>query len=58
MPPWKPVDGPAFHNSRKMSQKEIDTLAAWVDEGTPQGEPKDAPPPATFTAAGSSASPT
>jgi hypothetical protein len=46
MPPWKPVDGLAFHNSRK---KEIDTLAAWVDEGTPQGDPKDAPPPATFT---------
>ncbi|MBI1913847.1 MAG: redoxin domain-containing protein [Planctomycetes bacterium] len=49
MPPWKPVDGPAFHNARKMSPKEIDTLAAWVDEGTPQGDPNDAPPPATFT---------
>src|SRR5262245_26792846 len=34
MPPWKPVDGPTFHNSRKLSQRDIDTLAAWVNEGT------------------------
>src|SRR5262249_54249744 len=50
MPPWKPVAGMDFHNQRKLSQKEIDTLAAWVAEGTPQGDPKDAPPPARFTA--------
>jgi len=48
MPPWKPVEGPAFHNERKLSDKDIRTLAAWVDGGTPQGDAKDAPPPRRF----------
>src|SRR5262245_53453804 len=49
MPPWKPVEGVGFHNDRRLSQKEIDTLAAWVDGGTPEGDPRDAPAPRTFT---------
>jgi peroxiredoxin/mono/diheme cytochrome c family protein len=49
MPPWKPVEGPAFRDDRKMTDKEIATLAAWVDGSTPAGDPKDAPPPAKFT---------
>jgi peroxiredoxin len=49
MPPWKPVVGMPFHNDRRMSQKEIDTLAAWVDGGTPEGNVKDAPRPRVFT---------
>ncbi|HEY7428157.1 MAG TPA: redoxin domain-containing protein [Gemmataceae bacterium] len=48
MPPWKPVEGPAFHNERKLSAKDIRTLAAWVDDGTPEGDTKDAPPPRKF----------
>ena len=48
MPPWKPVDGPAFHNERKLSGKDIATLAAWVDGGTPEGDSKDAPSPRKF----------
>ena len=48
MPPWKPVEGPAFHNERKLSDKDIRTLAAWVDDGTPEGEVKDAPQPRSF----------
>jgi peroxiredoxin len=48
MPPWKPVEGVAFHNERKLSDKDIATLAAWVDNGTPEGSPKDAPPPKQF----------
>lgn len=48
MPPWKPVEGPAFHGERKMADKDIRTLAAWVDGGTTEGNPKDAPPPRSF----------
>ena len=48
MPPWKPVEGAEFVGERKLTQKEIDTLAAWVAEGTPEGDPKDAPPPVKY----------
>ena len=48
MPPWKPVEGPAFHNERKLADRDIQTLAAWVDGGTPEGDAKDAPPPRRF----------
>lgn len=44
MPPWKIAEGTPFHNDRRMSDAEIATLAAWVDDGTPEGDPKDAPP--------------
>jgi hypothetical protein len=49
MPPWKLTEGIPFHNDRRLSEKEIATLAAWVDGGTPEGDPKDAPPPRQFT---------
>ncbi len=49
MPPWKITEGLAFHNDRRLADKEIATLAAWVDEGTPEGSPKDAPPARQFT---------
>lgn len=48
MPPWKPTDGPAFRDERKLADKDIATLAEWVDGGTPEGNPKDAPPPRQF----------
>jgi peroxiredoxin len=48
MPPWKPSEGPAFFNERKLSEKDIATLAAWVDGGTPAGDAQDAPPPRRF----------
>ncbi len=50
MPPW-PAD-PHFGkwaNDRSLSQKEIDTLLAWVDAGAPEGSVKDAPKPVAFT---------
>ncbi len=50
MPPWKPTEGVAFHNERKLPANEIATLAAWVDGDTPAGSPKDAPPPRQFPA--------
>jgi mono/diheme cytochrome c family protein len=48
MPPWKPVDGPAFAHERRLTDRDIATLAAWVDAGCPEGDPNDAPPPAQF----------
>lgn len=48
MPPWKPVGGPAYANARQMTDTDIATLAAWVDAGCPEGNPKDAPPPAAY----------
>lgn len=49
MPPWKPTAGPAFHGERKLTDKEIATLAEWADSGAPEGDPKDAPPLKQFT---------
>jgi peroxiredoxin len=48
MPPWKPAAGPALVGDRRMPEKEITTLAAWVDGGTPEGDRGDAPPPRRF----------
>src|SRR5262249_53559295 len=45
MPPWKPVEGFSFHNERKLSDRELPALATWADNGTPEGDPKDAPKP-------------
>jgi hypothetical protein len=43
MPPWKIAEGAEFHNDRRLSDKDIATLAAWVDGNCPEGDPKDAP---------------
>jgi peroxiredoxin len=48
MPPWKITEGCAFRNDRRMTDKEIATLAAWVDGGAAEGNPSDAPPPREF----------
>lgn len=48
MPPWKPAASVPFHNDRRMSDKDIATLAAWVDGGMPEGNLKDAPAPKQF----------
>jgi len=45
MPPW--LADPAyghFENDRRLSQKEIETISAWVDAGAPKGDDKDLPP--------------
>ncbi|HLJ46845.1 MAG TPA: hypothetical protein VKU01_12595 [Bryobacteraceae bacterium] len=49
MPPWTadPSVG-HFANDRSLSQAEIDTLLAWVDSGSKEGNPKDAPKPREF----------
>ncbi|HLY11683.1 MAG TPA: peroxiredoxin [Planctomycetota bacterium] len=45
MPPWHadPNVG-EWKNDRHLSTLEISTIAAWVDAGAPEGNPKDAPP--------------
>jgi thiol-disulfide isomerase/thioredoxin len=48
MPPWKVVEGVAFHNERRLSDRDIATLAAWADGGTPAGDPRNAPAPKEF----------
>ena len=49
MPPWKPSAGVAMHHERRLTDKEIATIADWADHGTPAGDPKDAPPEKKFT---------
>ena len=50
MPPWfaDPAHG-SFANDRRLAQTEIDKIAAWVDGGAKEGNPKDAPEPRTFS---------
>ena len=50
MPPWfaDPRYG-SFANDRSLSQADVDTLASWADHGSPQGDPRDLPPPINFT---------
>jgi hypothetical protein len=49
MPPWfaDPQYG-HFANERSLSAKEISTLVAWVNASSPEGDPKDMPPPVEF----------
>ncbi len=44
MPPWHadPAHG-EFANDRRLAQSDIDTIAAWVDQGAREGDPKDMP---------------
>jgi hypothetical protein len=49
MPPWfADPDYGLFANERKLTAREIDTLAAWADAGAPAGNAKDAPAPKHF----------
>lgn len=50
MPPWHadPKFG-EWKNDRRLSNQEVDTIAAWADAGAPEGDPKDAPAPRKFT---------
>jgi hypothetical protein len=44
MPPWLgSAENHQFKNDRRLSQKEIDTIAAWVDAGAPRGDDHDLP---------------
>lgn len=49
MPPWfaDPRYG-EFANDARLTAQEIDTVAAWVDGGAAEGDPRDLPAPPTF----------
>ncbi len=49
MPPWHadPNHG-EWSNDRRLSQKEVNTIVAWVDSGAAEGNPKDLPPTPKF----------
>ena len=51
MPPWhldKSVGIQKFKNDISLTDRQIDTIVAWVDSGAPMGDPKDLPKPITF----------
>ncbi len=50
MPPWH-ADAPTgtFDNERSLTDRERQTLVGWLTGGAPNGDPKDLPPPPTFT---------
>jgi hypothetical protein len=48
MPPWhidRSVGVQKFKNDMSLSDEQIRTIIRWVDNGAPQGDPKDMPPP-------------
>lgn len=47
MPPWPPAQdcGPTYAGDRSLAHAQIDTIATWVEEGMPEGDP-NAPGPA------------
>ena len=49
MPPWKaePESGD-FVGQRRLSAREIQRIQRWVEEGTPEGDPRDLPRRPTF----------
>jgi hypothetical protein len=49
MPPWH-ADARFgdFRDERRLSQEEIDTVVAWINDGTPQGDPADLPAPVKY----------
>ena len=46
MPPWPadPAHSLKFRNDARLSERDIATIAAWVEAGTPKGEDHDLPP--------------
>jgi len=51
MPPWfieKNIGIQQFKNDPSLSEEEVAKVASWVDNGAPQGNPADMPPPLVF----------
>src|SRR5262245_15146834 len=50
MPPWHPDPAHGeWTNDRRLSQKEIDTIVAWIDGGAREGDRKDLPAAPKFS---------
>ncbi len=54
MPPWHAGEKfyGKFRNERVLTQDEIQTVRAWVQQGAPRGNPSDAPAPMKFSETG------
>ncbi len=49
MPPWKPAPGCGdFRDTRGLTQEELNTIVAWVDGGSMEGDAADLPAPLEF----------
>ena len=52
MPPWhidRNVGVTSFKNDPSLTDSELATISNWVDNGAPEGNPADMPPPLKFT---------
>lgn len=51
MPPWpaSTTYGGPFRDQRILTDAEVAVLRDWADAGSPEGDPKDAPPPLKFS---------
>jgi len=52
MPPWhidRNIGINKFKDDPSLTDAEIATISAWVDNGSPEGSPADMPPPRQFT---------
>src|SRR5277367_1287446 len=52
MPPWhldKTVGIQHFSNDRSLTDAQVNTIVKWVDEGSPEGNPKDMPAPLNWS---------
>ena len=50
MPPWKAAtDFGHFADERRLGDGQVATIARWVRDGAPEGDPADLPPAPTFT---------
>lgn len=49
MPPWLPAPGYGdFVGARRLTRSQLEIFKRWVEEGEPEGNPKDLPPPPHF----------
>jgi tetratricopeptide (TPR) repeat protein len=49
MPPWLPEAGHGeFANTRRLRDDQIALIQTWVEQGAPEGDPADKPPPPVF----------